>query len=463
METDYDVAGRVSKTTQAYAASADSLCSGTCLGTTYAYDALSRPTLVTDAAGGTVAYGYTMSDVLQTIAPAPSGENRKQKQLEYDGLGRLTSVCEVTSGSGNGSCAQSNALTGFWTTYAYNQLSNLILVTQNAQAAVGSRQTRSYTFDQLGRMTSETNPESGTTTHVYDITTIADSCGSSGRTSPGDLVQKKDANGVTTCYIYDSLHRVTDIGNTIENSSNPCKRFRYDNSNGVTGTRPTGVTVSNSLGRLVEAETDNCSAWPPTPIADEWFSYDKRGQVTDVYELTPHSGAYYHVTQSYWQHGAPKALSGLPGLPTITYGATDGSGLDGEGRVTKITASTGVNPLTGATYVVSGTTQPIGAITQLTLGSADTDNFSYDPHTGRMTQYKFNIGSAPQSVVGNLTWNANGSLRTLAITDPSMRPMPRPALSHTMTWPGKPPRIAVLHGTRPFHLIRSETPVKARL
>jgi outer membrane biogenesis lipoprotein LolB len=35
-----------------------------------------------------------------------------------------------------------------------------------------------------------------------------------------------------------------------------------------------------------------------------------------------------------------------------------------------------------------------------------------------MTQYKLNIGSPAQSVIGNLTWNQNGSVGTLAITDP---------------------------------------------
>jgi RHS repeat-associated protein len=35
-----------------------------------------------------------------------------------------------------------------------------------------------------------------------------------------------------------------------------------------------------------------------------------------------------------------------------------------------------------------------------------------------MTQYKFTVGSSPQSVVGNITWNANGTLATQQITDP---------------------------------------------
>jgi len=57
-------------------------------------------------------------------------------------------------------------------------------------------------------------------------------------------------------------------------------------------------------------------------------------------------------------------------------------------------------------------------LTKVTLGSADNDTFSYDRNTGRLTQYNFNIGATPQTVQGNLTWNANGTLAKLAITDP---------------------------------------------
>ena len=51
----------------------------------------------------------------------------------------------------------------------------------------------------------------------------------------------------------------------------------------------------------------------------------------------------------------------------------------------------------------------------MNLGSGDSDAFQYDANTGRMTQYKHNVGS--YSVTGNLIWNPNGSLETLAITD----------------------------------------------
>ena len=38
------------------------------------------------------------------------------------------------------------------------------------------------------------------------------------------------------------------------------------------------------------------------------------------------------------------------------------------------------------------------------------------PARPRLSQYKFHVNA--QSVVGNLTWNANGTLQALAITDP---------------------------------------------
>ena len=139
--------------------------------TTTQYDAIGRPISIIDAGGGTVSYTYVQNDVLQSIGPSPTF----QKQLEYDGLGRLTRVCEITSVSGSGSCGQTNPATGFLTTYgySYNASRNLIVtVTQNAQpGAIGGTQTRTYTYDGLSRLLSETNPEwgPGTANYTYDV------------------------------------------------------------------------------------------------------------------------------------------------------------------------------------------------------------------------------------------------------------------------------------------------------
>ena len=97
--------------------------------------------------------------------------------------------------------------TGFWTKYTYDLLGDLTGVTQNAQAASGSQQARTYTFDMAGRLLTESNPETGGVTYVYDAWDSA--CGS--YSSPGDLVEKKDALGNVTCMKYDGLHRATEI------------------------------------------------------------------------------------------------------------------------------------------------------------------------------------------------------------------------------------------------------------
>jgi RHS repeat-associated protein len=256
-----------------------------------------------------------------------------------------------------------------------------------------------------GRLTSETNPETGTVSYTYDS-----ACGSYSA-SAGDLTKRVDNAGNTTCYAYDALHRVTDAG-----YSGPiCRHYRYDNSptpyNG--GTPPTGVTVSNTLTRLEEASTDQCSF--TTLQTDEWFSYSPRGELTDVYESTPNSGTYYHTTASYWASGALESLSGIPSVPTLYYGGSSGAGLDGEGRYTQVTASSSPNPVTSVSYSTSSTSNPLGALTGVTYGSSDNDSFSYDPNTGRAATYSYSVNGSADT--GTLTWNTNGTLASLVISD----------------------------------------------
>jgi len=368
--------------------------------TTTTYDALNRPLTITDGGNGTVNYTYNQNDAFVTIGPAPSGENPKRRQLEYDALGRLTSVCEITSGAGSGTCRQTVSQTGYWTNYSYDALGNLKVVTQNAQASSGSQQTRSYTYDAMSRLTSETNPESGTTTYVYDSN---GTCG----TFSGDLVRRVDANGNVTCYHYDQLHRVTSI--TYPSGPNAAatspKTFFYDTTS---FSCPTGANVK---ARLAEAYTGPSTA----KITDLAYCYSPRGELTDIYTGTQSFSGYNHITKTYWADGQLQSLSGPPGLPTIYYGASDGSGLDGEGRITKVIAASGPNPINCSTPPCVSYNSA-GQVTNLIFGSGDSDSYGYDPNTGRMKQYQFTVNG--QSAVGNLTWNANWTLASLNVTDP---------------------------------------------
>lgn len=390
VETDYDSIGRIQKVTLPFATTAGST-NASAPGTSWVYDALSRATSISDSGGGSVSYTYTQNDAYVSANPAPTGENTKRRQLEYNGLGQLTSVCEVTSLSGSGSCAQTSAATGYWTKYSYNPFGQLTVVTQNAQSS--SIQTRTFSYDLLGRLISESNPESGTTTYTYDSANV----GTCSITSNGDLIMRSNAAGVSTCNGYDALHRLISVGhNPAQANSTPDKFFVYDSAT------VNGTSMAYAKGRLAEAYT--CMS-PCVKITDIGLGYTARGERSDIYESTPHSSGYYHVAETYLVNGGPNTLafSGISALPSFTFGP------DAEGRVGNVNASAGQNPLTAISY------SPAGSPTSITYGSSDTDAFSYDPSTNRLTQYQFNINS--QSLVANLTWNANSSLQSLAITD----------------------------------------------
>ncbi len=403
VQSAYDAMGRPYQATVPYVGTSQQQPPpGTATSNT-SYDSLGRIVQVQDGGGGTVTYNYLPSnvsanDVLITRGPAPT----RSSQLEYDALSRLASVCEITAASGSGPCGQSVGQTGFLTTYIYDTTTintvvyNRLTVTQNAQSS--PHQTRTYVYDLLGRLIQETNPESGTVLYFYDTAPSTPGVACSGPYN-GDLVKKYDAQGNTTCYTYDNLHRLASVtypGGP--NSANTPKKFFVYDSASVNGSN-----MALASARLAEAYT--CTGSCTSKITDLGFSYDARGSVLDVYQSTPHSGGYYHLTTAqYYANFVPSGLSGLPGLPTLTYG------LEGQGRLKTVTAASGQNPVTGTVYDLTNHK------TTVTLGSSDSDVWNYDPNTGRMSKYTFNVNN--QAVTGTLNWNSNGTLGSLTIADP---------------------------------------------
>ena len=404
VETNYDSLGRPYQSTVPYSGTAGQT-DNSAPKTTTTYDALGRTVQILDGGGGTVGLSYMANDVLQTIGPKVGSENLKERQSEYNGIGQLTSVCEVTSVTGSGPCAQTTSATGYWTKYTYDGIGDLTKVSQNAQSS--QVQSRNYAYDSLGRMTSETNPETGngnpgTTYYFYDSDPGTKGGANCSGTYDGDLVKKLDNAGNVICYTYNALHQVLSITYPYgPNSGNtPSKYFVYGPASG--SVTVDGVAMANAKGRLAEAYT--CVSSCSSKVTDEGFSYTPRGEVAAVYESTPHSSGYFWVTQSYWANGAPELeTNNLSGFPNPTYG------VDGEGRINTVSTNFGQNPVTGTSY------NSASEATQVNLGSSDTDVFSYDPNTFRMTQYQYNVNG--KSVTGALTWNANGTLGELNISD----------------------------------------------
>ncbi|HVA62314.1 MAG TPA: RHS repeat domain-containing protein [Terriglobales bacterium] len=287
--TIYDADGRPWKVSAPFATSKGS--SGGSAFTITSYDGSSRPLGVDGPTGGWTKYTYTDNDVLAAHGPAPAGGGgaSQERQMEYDALGRLSSVCEQTAGTSawpSGTCGQTAPTSGYWTEYAYNLLDKMTSVTQNAQAA-GSHQTRSFAFDELGRLTQETTPEAGTTSFWFD-TPDGSQCTAS---SPGDLVEREDNAGNYTCYGYDERHRLTLV--TYPSGPNaaatPTRHFTYD------ATADGSINLTNTLGRLAEAYTQTTGGVQ----VDEAFSYTPSGQVSDAWQESPHSGGYYHSGETH--------------------------------------------------------------------------------------------------------------------------------------------------------------------
>jgi RHS repeat-associated protein len=346
--------------------------------------------------GGSIGTFYSQNDAWSYIQ-GPSGENNKEWQNEYDGLGRITKSCAIGNGSTTPCGQATGSYNGVTTSTAYTSATGSQTV-----ATTRGVQTRSQTVDGLGRVTSIYTPEGGTATNVYE--TVPSACTSYSTAYPGKLIYSLSANGNYRCYKYDSLGRAT-VVTGISGTSKLCKRFFYDNSSGATGTIPTGITLTNPYGRMVEAETDNCTS-PIIPITDEWSSYDKDGRVTDMWEKTPHSGIYYHSVATFAGNGVALTVKlANPILYTMTYG------LDGEGRPSTLKGN--------STTVVSATTfngasQPI----YIDLGTGtDQDDYVYQPSTGLMTKWTFQVGTTG-SETGTLTWNwSDETLNNLVIVD----------------------------------------------
>ncbi len=421
VESDYDILGRIYRQTNPY------VTAGTTLNpngpaTTTSYDPLGRPSKATDAAGGVAKYDYYDNDVLVTLTEAsgtpPTGEHDKQRQTEYNGAGRLSSVCEVvttpTTLPGVGTCGQRRNQTGYWTRYQYDPAGHLNGICQNTSVPLdkdcvkqpsAGQQTRSFSYDELGRLLSESNPETGTVSYSYDSSSL---CGNSW---PGDLASSTDANGVTACYSYDDLHRLTALTHLNQPGG---KVFVYDQ-----GTI-NGITLNNTLGRLVRAYT---STGPQTtgtqPFSasggiqtDLLFSYSASGTITDVYEATPNSGGYYHISQT--DNPVVSTLSGLPGVPAISYHGSSG-------RITQVTAGSDPIALAQVTYNNTDPSQPpyqpVGVITALTYQSGDSDTFSYDSNSGLMTQYGYHVNGNTMSAA--LNWNQNETAHAFQWVDSS--------------------------------------------
>jgi len=304
--------------------------------TTTVFDALGRARTVTTPDNAVVSTNYSGNSV--TVIDQAG----KQRQSVTDALGRLKQVYEAPDDLIN---------YNYLTSYAYDVLDNLNTVTQGTQ-------TRTFVYDSLKRLTSATNPESGTVSYQYD--------------SNGNLVVKTDSRSVSTHFSYDVLNRLTrrwyngSSATTATTNNSPVlpsgvgasdEVNSYYDSQSLPAGAPTTFSRGFSTGRLV-AQTYGTSS-----SAGDYYGHDSLGRQSLKIQQT--GGINYLLTPTYNLAGAVTALA-YPSGHTITnsydsVGRLSGfAGNLGDGGNNR-TYSTGIiySSLGGMAKEQFGTTTPI--------------------------------------------------------------------------------------------------------
>src|SRR5688572_27113527 len=344
--------------------------SETAVWTTTVFDALGRVTSVTTPDNAVVITAYTGNAVTVT------DQAGKLRRRITDALGRLTRVDEPNSSNSLGTISSPTQPTS----YSYDVLDNLTGVSQGVQ-------TRTFVYDSLKRLTSATNPESGTVTYGYDANS--------------NLVSKLDARSITTTIAYDPLNRVTSKSYN-DNPQTPTVSYFYDSQ-----TLPSGAPTfdrGSSTGRLVAVTYGSASS------AGTYRGYDQMGRIVRQYQRT--DSINYLVEATYFANSA---------LQNQTYPAVPGAGdrrvvsytNDPSGRLSSLNSS--ATSYAPATSVSSLGYAAHNALKTETYGNGLIHAIDYNNRL-QATEIKLGTSGNPTSVVSlgyNYgTTNNNGNVLT---------------------------------------------------
>ncbi len=401
-DTCYDLNGRKSFTSYPYQASSTTP-SASCpseAGDTFAYDPLSRISTITHSDSTVITTTYT-GRATDVVDEGNGNANASQRVSQIDGLGRLISVCEVTSTTQQGpggtpaACGQDIAKTGFLTTYAYDALANVLSVTQ------GSMGPRSFTYDSLSHVITSTNPESGATCYgTWSGSTCVNGYDADGnllsRTRPAPN-QTSSTTYVTTTYTYDALNRIT--SRSYSDGTTPQVKFGYDQSSVTMGS--TNVPVTNGIGRLSWASPVDSSS---NPLAMSAYSYDSMGRtLLDAQCVASTCPKVFDLNYTYDLLGDVLTSSNGNGITyTLTYSTAPG--------LTTL-ATSWLNPTTSGNVLSNVQYNGLGETLSSSLYNGISESWGYDAR-GRVQSYSAKAGSATRYSFSSVTYSGNGSVRS---------------------------------------------------
>jgi RHS repeat-associated protein len=363
-ETTYDANGRVSCVTNPHLAT--SAAAGSNCVTTY--DGLDRPKVQTQPDSSTLTWSYGGNVTTSTDEASHSWRRTT------NAFGQLTNVVEPTGAS---------------TGYIYDALGNLRTVNQFGVSGETPR-TRSFTYDSLSRLLTASSPENGIVCYGY---WSGSNC-VNGYDPNGNLVNKTDARGVATSYVYDSLNRLTNRSSSrIGGIPGFDFHFAYDTGDGTYGT--------NGIGRLVYSSN--------YVNADSLYSYDAMGRVTRQANWTPTSPNNTSIVTR-----AAYDLSG--NLTSLTYpdGRTISQGYNASGRISSVNYANWNGNIHSAPYLTvdpSSGYDPAGHLVNATMGNGVAMASGYDMRE-RIGALAYGTGT--QLLWGKqYQWSPNNNLQTM--------------------------------------------------
>jgi RHS repeat-associated protein len=241
--------------------------------------------------------------------------------------------------------------------------------TEVEDEATGQDWTAAYNL--LGEATSRNDPDSGTTSALYD--------------GDGNVVQTTDANGNTLSWTYDGLDRKTaeySVAVTAQSGANEIDSWAYDNSNDAVS----GMT--NPDGELTTA-TRYVGGTGGSAYTEQAGGYNAFGEITSETITLPSSegalGTSYKFVHTYEANTGNPEQDAYPASPdggelpaeTVTHGYGLANGLE------LPTSLAGLD-----SYGVNVTYTALDQVGQEEIGSNSVNAFitdTYDPNTGKLT------------------------------------------------------------------------------
>jgi YD repeat-containing protein len=356
--------------------------------TTTIVDGFGRPTLTQDGAGVKSATEYDAEGRVALEGYPFTGTDGPRVAIEYDPFGRVTrrtnpdgtfTTRTYTPGSVTLTDENGHQTVQTWQAFGHPDDARMMsLVDANQKlwsygyhvmgelwtVIAPDGRTRSWLYNDQHLLSSETHPETGTTTYGYDYV--------------GRLSYKTDANNLTTTYTYDANNRVQTI-----TAGSRVTAFGYESGSDNRQWTSSGRIDSpgSSLGSI-----------------DHLFTFDDAGRLTGRTAFV--DGKVFTTQFEYDGNDALTAIAyptigGFANRRTVTYE------LDAERRVRRVFDATA-----GRNYATDFAYHPSGGVTSYTAGNGVPTTITFDParywitgiHSGAL-QLEYN----GHDNVGNIT------------------------------------------------------------